>query len=141
MCVIEYVDHHSAFTTTNAIIPRIISSSSSAHAGTRARTRARARALGLNLTTVIYSVSDKTDDNTRDVSNRTGHFITSSVIEIQHCSHDNNICMFRPMSSHLGKQAEECRVYVCVSEWIQENMIDIATSLGATDATFWKTNF
>ena len=42
----------------------------------------------------------------------------------------------------LGKtsfyNAEEC---VCVSEWIQVNMIDIATSFGATDATFWKTNF
>ena len=40
ICVIEYVDHHSAFTTTNAIIPRIISSSSSAHARTRACTGA-----------------------------------------------------------------------------------------------------
>ena len=49
MCVIEYVHHHSAFTTTNAIIPRIISSSSSAHA----RTRARMHCMGLNLTTVI----------------------------------------------------------------------------------------
>ena len=39
MCVIEYVDHHSAFTTTKAIIQRIISSSSSAHA---ARAHARA---------------------------------------------------------------------------------------------------
>ena len=29
MCVIESVDHHSAFTATNAIIPRIILSSSS----------------------------------------------------------------------------------------------------------------
>ena len=29
MCVIEYVDHYSAFTATNALIPRIISSSSS----------------------------------------------------------------------------------------------------------------
>ena len=41
----------------------------------------------------------------------------------------------------LGKtsfyNAEEC---VCVSEWIQVNMIDIETSFGATDVTFWKTN-
>ena len=58
---------------------------------------------------------------------------------ISRYAHDTRLYpMFRPMSSHLGKQAEEC---VCVSEWIQVNMIDIATSFGAADATFWKTNF
>ena len=80
MCVIEYVDHHSAFTTTNAIIPRIISSSSSALAA-----RAHVRT-----------------------------------------------------NKHTWENKQKS---VCVSEWIQVNMIDIATSFGATDATFWKTNF
>ena len=76
MCVIEYVDHHSAFTTTNAIIPRIISSSSSAHAArahARAHARTRACTTGAELDYSNIHVSDKTDDNTRDVSNRTGH--------------------------------------------------------------------
>ena len=126
MCVIEYVDHHSAFTTTNTIIPRIISSSSSAHAP---RAHAPRACTGAELDDSNIHVSDKTDDNTRDVSNRTGHLkslITSSVIEIQQCPHDNNMYVSASVS---------------VSEWIQVNMIDIATSFGATDATFWKTNF